>query len=154
VWIGFHALALMIAGLLILLWGYSYPGASQRNLICLQDYRAGGMYIYTVFRGDFAVVWFPLPPPLFVPNHLEWGTCALSANSATHAIPLLPLIALLSAWGLYPFIPSYRRWRSRNQWDKCRECGYNLTGNVSGICPECGTPLPIPPSAPPTEEPS
>lgn len=21
---------------------------------------------------------------------------------------------------------------------RCRECGYNLTGNVSGICPECG----------------
>jgi hypothetical protein len=21
----------------------------------------------------------------------------------------------------------------------CKECGYNLTGNVSGICPECGT---------------
>jgi hypothetical protein len=21
----------------------------------------------------------------------------------------------------------------------CQECGYNLTGNVSGICPECGT---------------
>ena len=20
----------------------------------------------------------------------------------------------------------------------CRNCGYNLTGNVSGICPECG----------------
>lgn len=23
----------------------------------------------------------------------------------------------------------------------CEECGYNLTGNVSGICPECGTKL-------------
>jgi len=23
----------------------------------------------------------------------------------------------------------------------CRTCGYNLTGNVSGICPECGTPV-------------
>jgi hypothetical protein len=23
----------------------------------------------------------------------------------------------------------------------CRRCGYNLTGNVSGICPECGTPV-------------
>ena len=23
----------------------------------------------------------------------------------------------------------------------CRRCGYNLTGNVSGICPECGTPI-------------
>lgn len=21
----------------------------------------------------------------------------------------------------------------------CRQCGYNLTGNVSGVCPECGT---------------
>ncbi len=24
----------------------------------------------------------------------------------------------------------------------CQECGYNLTGNTSGICPECGTPIP------------
>jgi hypothetical protein len=21
-------------------------------------------------------------------------------------------------------------------------CDYNLTGNVSGVCPECGTPIP------------
>lgn len=25
---------------------------------------------------------------------------------------------------------------------KCAQCHYNLTGNVSGICPECGTPIP------------
>ena len=24
----------------------------------------------------------------------------------------------------------------------CKVCGYNLTGNVSGICPECGTVIP------------
>ncbi len=23
----------------------------------------------------------------------------------------------------------------------CKNCGYNLTGNVSGVCPECGTPI-------------
>jgi len=23
----------------------------------------------------------------------------------------------------------------------CRGCSYNLTGNISGICPECGRPL-------------
>lgn len=23
----------------------------------------------------------------------------------------------------------------------CPQCGYNLTGNVSGRCPECGTPV-------------
>ena len=25
---------------------------------------------------------------------------------------------------------------------ECGNCGYNLTGNVSGVCPECGTPIP------------
>lgn len=25
---------------------------------------------------------------------------------------------------------------------RCTKCGYNLTGNVSGVCPECGTPVP------------
>ena len=24
----------------------------------------------------------------------------------------------------------------------CRRCGYDRTGNQSGICPECGTPFP------------
>jgi hypothetical protein len=24
----------------------------------------------------------------------------------------------------------------------CQSCGYNLTGNTSGTCPECGTPVP------------
>ena len=23
----------------------------------------------------------------------------------------------------------------------CKSCGYNLTGNQSGVCPECGTPI-------------
>ena len=23
----------------------------------------------------------------------------------------------------------------------CRKCGYDLTGNESGVCPECGTPV-------------
>ena len=26
----------------------------------------------------------------------------------------------------------------------CHQCTYNLTGNLSGICPECGTPIPVP----------
>jgi ribosomal protein L37E len=25
----------------------------------------------------------------------------------------------------------------------CRRCGYNLTGNTSGVCPECGTPTTV-----------
>ena len=25
--------------------------------------------------------------------------------------------------------------------NECPQCEYNLTGNVSGVCPECGTPI-------------
>jgi len=32
-------------------------------------------------------------------------------------------------------------WRRRRN-GCCGQCGYCLTGNVSGICPECGTPIP------------
>ncbi len=32
--------------------------------------------------------------------------------------------------------------RARYRPGFCQECGYDLTGNVSGICPECGSPLP------------
>jgi len=30
----------------------------------------------------------------------------------------------------------------------CRVCGYNLTGNVSAVCPECGAPALPKPQAP------
>ncbi len=32
--------------------------------------------------------------------------------------------------------------RRRRPPGHCRKCGYDLTGNVSGRCPECGEPLP------------
>lgn len=28
-------------------------------------------------------------------------------------------------------------------WPVCDNCEYNLTGNVSGTCPECGQPVPV-----------
>ena len=32
------------------------------------------------------------------------------------------------------------KWRDRHAF--CAHCGYNLTGDISGVCPECGTPVP------------
>ena len=32
----------------------------------------------------------------------------------------------------------------------CSACGYNLTGNASGVCPECGTQIPASPGASPS----
>ena len=43
---------------------------------------------------------------------------------------LLPVgVATLMLWG---------RDRKHHKPGHCRKCGYNLTGNESGLCPECG----------------
>jgi hypothetical protein len=49
------------------------------------------------------------------------------------------LVTLL--FGLAPLTWLWRWWRRhpRNIVGRCRFCQYDLTGNVSGICPECGT---------------
>ena len=51
--------------------------------------------------------------------------------------PSIPFIL----FSIYPtivfFRGPYRRYRRRKK-GLCLKCGYNLTGNVSGVCPECG----------------
>jgi len=54
------------------------------------------------------------------------------------------LLVLAFAFGIYPSIAfvrgPLRRWRRRCR-GECERCGYNLTGNTTGVCPECGTPI-------------
>jgi len=45
---------------------------------------------------------------------------------------LTPVLKL-TRW-LYEFITRYR-------YGLCFKCGFDLTGNISGVCPECGTPI-------------
>ncbi len=52
-------------------------------------------------------------------------------------------LPLLTAYVVSRFIYTNLRWR----WEEtdgryCLACGYDLTGNVSGRCPECGTDVP------------
>ncbi|MGD8450305.1 MAG: hypothetical protein PVJ57_00675 [Phycisphaerae bacterium] len=49
-------------------------------------------------------------------------------------VPLWPIVlAMGAATGLLAFCA-----RRRHPTGRCRACGYDLTGNVSGRCPECG----------------
>jgi hypothetical protein len=48
---------------------------------------------------------------------------------------LLPLLAVLPAWRAR----SWRLERHRRRFGLCAACGYDLKGNASGVCPECGT---------------
>jgi hypothetical protein len=53
---------------------------------------------------------------------------------------LLPILAFGLVLGIFVF-PSVERKLVRQQRAAaglCTKCGYNLTGNTSGVCPECG----------------
>ncbi len=56
--------------------------------------------------------------------------------------PLLLVVAVFLAYPLWVYITRpYERWRRRCR-GLCVVCAYDLTGNTSGVCPECGTPTP------------
>lgn len=55
-------------------------------------------------------------------------------------LPLWASVLLFSAYPFVALIGSRARLRHRRRVrGLCVECGYDLTGNVSGKCPECGT---------------
>jgi hypothetical protein len=74
---------------------------------------------------------WPAPPTR---NQFTWGTIGLGAWTQfafpTWLLPsiLTPLAVLL--WALRP--------RPKPN-GSCQRCRYDLTGNTSGVCPECGT---------------
>ena len=65
--------------------------------------------------------------PAFVPDHVF----GLAVNAGAAAIVALPgvVVAVL----VYAFLPGQRAVETQ-----CLKCGYDLTGNTSGVCPECG----------------
>ena len=59
-------------------------------------------------------------------------------NITTANIPLVHLFIFFAAYPTLVFIRGpLRRWRRRKR-GLCIRCGYNLEGNVSGVCSECG----------------
>jgi hypothetical protein len=61
--------------------------------------------------------------------------------------PFISLIAgILPAWHVIVFA---RRIRARQCVGCCHHCRYNLTANVSGVCPECGMKIAESSRAPP-----
>jgi hypothetical protein len=71
------------------------------------------------------------------------GIPFLGRDDALLIIGLLILSAffLFGAFGTMFRWPGFRPPRLPNE---CRRCRYDLTGNTSGICPECGAPTPRP----------
>ena len=87
-----------------------------------------------------------IPAMVFLLSFVPWITGKDLASSA------LRMALLLSIGFLYIALLTWlsRRSIQRSLWRKlaargipcCMHCGYDLTGNESGVCPECGKALP------------
>ena len=97
-------------------WGYDVATFRMMRKFGFEE--VGGV---EVFRPRFA--------------HIEWSWHPIYLSTFSVTIP-----------GWYPVaaigFPTALLWwldRPRTPAGHCRNCGYNLTGNVSGRCPECGS---------------
>ncbi|MCH7727176.1 MAG: hypothetical protein IH991_11960 [Planctomycetes bacterium] len=70
-----------------------------------------------------------------------WRPTRMSGYVGGMVRTIVPLWIPTIAFAFYPTVAfirgPLRRWRRRRK-GLCAKCGYNLTGNESGSCPECG----------------
>lgn len=95
---------------------------------------------------------WPAPSTYGDPNNIPPDVPSIPVKKSLHylQIPIwLPAILI----SIYPAIvwrnhfSTTGRQKRRRERSLCIHCAYDLTGNTSGLCPECGHPI-IPPSAP------
>jgi hypothetical protein len=128
--------------LIVVAWGVSLrwhatrygPGPSV--LLAAGNVRLiwfSGQRVKTAFTG-----WRVYPgSPGILRYGFSWPYVALAPfpYASTVRLPLwLPLLVIA-----IPTAILWHRDRRRIPPGHCQSCGYNLTGNVSGKCPECGT---------------
>lgn len=69
-----------------------------------------------------------------------------SAHSYVRTWIIMPFWIPFLVFGFYPAIAfmrgPFRKWRLPED-GHCTRCRYDLTGNMSGVCPECGTPVDV-----------
>lgn len=101
--------------------------------------------------GQIHIIWPTTPDAGFPITQKGWHTARewytrtvwrprweRMAKGVVVSIPLWIPIVLVAVPTAYLFWHDRRHPTSGH----CRNCGYNLTANTSGVCPECGTAIP------------
>ena len=109
----------------------------------MQSKRKDGDPLYTKFHSDEKSEW----GVLYYRKEMQVQTAMSASTNYFRQVKLttvtvgVPFWLLFIPFATYPAIVfirgPYRRYRRRKN-GLCLKCGYNLTGNVSGVCSECG----------------
>jgi hypothetical protein len=122
-------------------------GVYLGTILWSANWYSGSGFLVLLARGTFQV---SLWDPAQIIIHYAPGfdlVPRIGALQWTFATPLAPLVStvIIPLWlplaVFTVFTAAVWRRARRIPPGHCQVCGYNLTGNVSGICPECGTPI-------------
>jgi hypothetical protein len=142
-WAGLILLLLIVVAWAVSLrWAFGWNRLDDsRRYHSSAIFQIGALYVsHLEYLGEDAsgLYW---APDNFYPEFLSIPRILLKPDFWFVAYPNWSLV--LPLW--IPFvliaIPTAALWwrdRRRIRPGCCRKCGYNLTGNVSGVCPECG----------------
>ncbi|MHC4695857.1 MAG: hypothetical protein ACYTFA_03830 [Planctomycetota bacterium] len=105
---------------------------NKRTVICVLFGCGAVLGAFPMLLPPSPYTWYPLLPGAYLtfmvtgePDSLFWITVFNATVYGMVAVGLGLIIAR-------PRAPVG---------DRCAQCSYDLTGNVSGVCPECGTPV-------------
>jgi len=145
-------LVLMCAWALSNVWGWYYQsGVSRQTQVAWTIGVVSGQIFVDKITGKplgpilkgFHCYKPGLPILFSLPNVHRYDWRRIGTLWERVALPFwLPLLIIAIATGIL-----WYQDRRRFEAGQCRRCGYDLSGNVSGICPECGmgtSELPIP----------
>ena len=155
----FHILSAISFAVCISIYTIPPNGLFSRWLVIRQPgfsysaFETGCIYTLSIGKGGTSVTPYGyqvLPGNQWSCLRLEYWKTVKGPNTGFYLwIPLYPFFlmsAILPVWWFIRFPGCWfvRNFQLRRPFPAgcCHRCGYNLTGNVSGICPECGTPVP------------
>lgn len=82
-----------------------------------------------------SVVWYWLSLPMLSPNSPRVRFLEVMMMLTMILFLLSPALGVFWTWIT---VRTLNRWRDESPLKRCDTCGYDLTGNTSGWCPECG----------------
>jgi hypothetical protein len=100
-------------------------------------YEVGGEWEDLAHWPGVKVRWAPAWSRGFGWPSWYWRPCKVNLTFSKWRMAYFPLYVLLPPLLVGAWLLRGRRYKA----PLCRHCGYDLTGNVSGRCPECGTPV-------------
>jgi hypothetical protein len=118
-------------------WGSIIPWASTHTSVGFWNGDLGIFHRQDISRGSLPGGWIDKRYKL---KGFRLRICGNDSQGWKYHFVRIPLWAPATLCAIYPGLILLRRWRSRRRCARgfCGSCGYNLTGNVSGTCPECG----------------